>query len=458
MRPHPIFVLLLVISPCPLAFADETPRATAAGGRQELVVTNQNLALVIESRAVSLPAGAVELLWDAAPASARTETWSLTNASEAGVRWLGLTSPLPGQGAAETEWLAGLVGKRVRIQRPNGEAVGGDVLAVHGPTPAQVLFREGGDLVYGEPDARISIAADAARPAGLTLKLESERAGNRTLTSRYLVADVTWGASYALSLAPDEKRGRLEGSFVLDNRSGAEFVPARLRLLAGTLRTAAAPPVPMPMAARAQVFETVAVSESISESRVYEVKSPPRLASGRTTFPLASDADVAVEKRYLARSTYWFGAMEESQRLPVAVQYRVETKPLARALPAGIVRVYAEGGTVFTGEDRIEHTPERTDIEIESSEAFDLSARRRQVSFQQSSQRESESAYEVVITSRKKEPATVLVREQFPGDWTVVESSVPPRKLGAYTAEFAVPVPAGGEAKLTYRVRVRTRG
>ncbi|HEX9688065.1 MAG TPA: hypothetical protein VGB47_03225, partial [Thermoanaerobaculia bacterium] len=67
MRPHPIFVLLLVISPGPLAFADETPRATAAGGRQELVVTNQNLALVIESRAVSLPAGAVELLWDAAP-------------------------------------------------------------------------------------------------------------------------------------------------------------------------------------------------------------------------------------------------------------------------------------------------------------------------------------------------------------------------------------------------------
>ncbi|HEX9689657.1 MAG TPA: hypothetical protein VGB47_11375 [Thermoanaerobaculia bacterium] len=458
MRLHPIFALLFVLSPGTLAFADEMPRATAASGRQELVVTNQNLALVIESRAVSLPAGAVELLWDAAPASARTETWSLTNASEAGVRWLGLTSPLPGQGAAETEWLAGLVGKRVRIQRPNGEAVGGDVLAVHGPTPAQVLFREGGDLVYGEPDARISIAADAARPAGLTLKLESERAGNRTLTSRYLVADVTWGASYALSLAPDEKRGRLEGSFVLDNRSGAEFVPARLRLLAGTLRTAAAPPVPMPMAARAQVFETVAVSESISESRVYEVKSPPRLASGRTTFPLASDADVAVEKRYLARSTYWFGAMEESQRLPVAVQYRVETKPLARALPAGIVRVYAEGGTVFTGEDRVEHTPERTDIEIESSEAFDLSARRRQVSFQQSSQRESESAYEVVITSRKKEPATVLVREQFPGDWTVVESSVPPRKLGAYTAEFAVPVPAGGEAKLTYRVRVRTRG
>jgi hypothetical protein len=150
--------------------------------------------------------------------------------------------------------------------------------------------------------------------------------------------------------------------------------------------------------------------------------------------------------------------MEESQRVAVGVQYRVETKPLARALPAGVVRVYAEGGTVFNGEDRIEHTPERTDIEIESSEAFDLTARRRQVSFQQLSQRETESAYEVVITSRKKDGVTVLVREQFPGDWTVVESSVPVRKLAAYTAEFPVSVPAGGEARLTYRVRVRMRG
>src|SRR5512143_3048225 len=80
--------------------------------RQEVVVTNQNLALVTESRAIPLPAGRTEVAWDGAPASARTETWSVTNADEAGVKWLGLTSPLPGQTATGTEWLAGLVGKR----------------------------------------------------------------------------------------------------------------------------------------------------------------------------------------------------------------------------------------------------------------------------------------------------------------------------------------------------------
>ncbi len=457
------FVLASLLS-ANLVARGQTPSAPAPAARQQdLVVTNQNLALVVESRTLAIPAGRSDLLWEGAPASARTETWSIVNANEAGVRWLGLTAPLPGQ-VGGTEWLAGLVGRRVRIQRRDGAAVEGEVLAVHGPTPAQVLFREGSELVYGEPDARISLATDgggAGRPSGVVLKLESDRAGSRNLTSRYLVGDVTWEANYALSLAPDEKRARLEGFFVVDNRSGAEFAPSRLRLLAGTLRVVSAPPIPGPMVMRAQsvVAEGVQMKGAeLSESRIYDVGSPPRLAAGRTTFPLASGVDVAVEKRYVARTAYWFGAMEEAQRVPVGVQYRVETKPLARALPAGVVRVYAEGGSVFTGEDRIAHTPERTDIEIESSEAFDLSGERRQVSFQQTSQRETESAYEIVLTSRKKDPVTVLVREQFPGDWTILESSVPARKMGAFTAEFAVPVPAGGEAKLTYRVKVKMRG
>lgn len=442
--------------------AQEAPRAVTTPARQELVVTNQNLAVVVESRTVTLPAGATTLLWDGAPASARTETWSVTNAREAGVRWLGLVSPFPGQGAGEAEWLAGLVGKRVHVRRANGETAEAEVVAVYGPTPAQVLFRQGGELVYGEPDARISIATDRGAPeraTGIRLKLESERAGSRTLTSRYLVSDLSWEAAYALSLAPDEKRGRLEGFFLVDNRSGAEFVPTRLRLLAGTLKAATQPTAMRAMARmESQAMDTVAQSAELSESRIYEVATPPRLPGGRTTFPLAAGADVAVGKRYVARTNYWMGQMEESQRIPVAVQYRVETKALERALPAGVVRVYAEDGNVFTGEDRIEHTAERTDIEIETSETFDLSARRRQVSFQQTSRTESESSYEVVITSRKKEPVTVLVRESFPGDWTVIESSVPAKKLSAFTAEFAVPVPAGGEGKLTYRVRVRMRG
>ncbi len=464
MTHRPLIISLAAAVSGLVLSAQEAPRAVTAPARQELVVTNQNLAVVVESRTVTLPTGPTTLRWHGAPASARTETWSVTNAREAGVRWLGLISPFAGQGGGDGEWLAGLVGKRVRVRRVNGEMAEADVVAVYGPTPAQVLFREGGELVYGEPDARISIATDQSAPeraTGITLKLESERAGSRTLTSRYLVSDLSWEAAYALALSPDEKRGRLEGWFIVDNRSGGEFVPTRLRLLAGTLRAASPPSGPRNMMARMEsqaAMDTSATSAELSESRIYEVPSPPRLPGGRTTFPLTAGSEVAVGKRYVARTQYWMGQMEESQRIPVAVQYRVETKALERTLPAGVVRVYAEDGNVFTGEDRIEHTAEKTDIEIETSETFDLSARRRQVSFQQVSRTESESSYEVVITSRKKDAVTVLVRESFPGDWTVIESSVPAKKLGAFTAEFAVPVPAGGDGKLTYKVRVRIRG
>jgi hypothetical protein len=456
-RSHLLLASALLLS-APGAGSSQAPAAAETGAtvRQEIVVTNQNLAVVVETRRAELPSGEVSLAWAGVASSARTETWSLTNALEAGVRWRGLLGPLAAGNA-----LADLVGRRVRIERPGGGSADAEVVSVSGGTSDQVLFREGNDLVYGEPGARLVLpgaAGTAARAGSVILTLSSQRAGARDLTSRYLVSDIDWEANYALVLERDERSARLEGWFTLDNRSGADFAPARLRLLAGTLRVAPSAPAPKAMRAVAEsvaVYGGVVASEAASESRMYEVPSPARLAEGRTTFPLAENAEVPIEKRYVARTSYWVGENVESQTVPVSVVYSVGAKKLEAALPAGVVRVYTDGGTVFGGEDRIGHTPERTDFELEVSEAFDLRAKSRQTAFTQTGPRESEAAWEVVLTSRKKETATVLVQETFPGDWTVLESSVPAARKSARLAEFAVAVPAGGEAKLTYRVRVK---
>ncbi|MGH9316712.1 MAG: DUF4139 domain-containing protein [Thermoanaerobaculia bacterium] len=425
--------------------------------RQELVLTNQNLALVSETRRSNLPAGEVLLSRSGVASSARTETWSLTNAREAKVRWRGLTSALPSESRS---WLTGLEGKRIRIERPaGGGSTEAEVVAVFGDDPEHVLLREGADLVYGEPGARLVLPGGtpgAARLGRVRLKLESEWAGPREITSRYLVGEINWEADYALTLAPDERSGRLEGWFQIENRSGAEFAPTRLRLLAGVLRASTGPRTPATALRYAAAEVAVEPSVPVSESRMYELASPGSLAQGRTTFPLAASVEVPVEKRYLVRTTYGLGENAESQSLPVEVVYHVGAKTIEAALPAGTVRIYAGADSVFTGEDRIAHTPEKTDFEIETSEAFDLTARRRQSSFQQLSPRKTESGFETTITSRKKEAATVIVRENFPGDWTLIQSSIPGSRRSARVVEFAVPVPAGGQAELTYRVRVRT--
>ncbi len=446
-------LVLLVVPAAGHARAAENETAAGAAVRQELVVTNQNLAVVLETRRADLPSGAVSLSWTNLPASARTETWSVTNGREAGVRLLGLTAPFPTGNP-----LSDLVGRRVRVERPGGGSAEAEVVSVGGATPDQVLFREGADLVYGEPGARLVVPGageDATRAGRVVLRLESGRSGAREIAARYLVGDIGWQANYALTLAADEKSGRLEGWFTVDNRAGAAFAPTRLRLLAGTLRTAAAPKPAFRGAESMAVAQSVAVSEAASESRVYEIPGPARLPEGRTTFSLAADAEVPIAKSYVARGSYWFGEQAESQTIPVGVIYKVGAKNLAAALPAGVVRVYTEGGTLFGGEDSIAHTPEKTDFEIETSEAFDLTAKRRQTSFTQVGPRETESAWEVTLASRKKEPVTILVRDTFPGDWKLVESSVPATKTSARVLEFAVPVPAGAETKLTYRVRVR---
>src|SRR5258706_7748287 len=66
-----------------------------------------------------------------------------------------------------------------------------------------------------------------------------------------------------------------------------------------------------------------------------------------------------------------------------------------------------------------------------------------------------ESAYEIVLRNAKKEPATVIVREPVPGEWTMLEQSAPHAKVAAGTAEWRVPVPAEGTTTLRYRVLVR---
>jgi hypothetical protein len=103
---------------------------------------------------------------------------------------------------------------------------------------------------------------------------------------------------------------------------------------------------------------------------------------------------------------------------------------------------------------------------VRAGEAFDVTAERVLTDYQQESvpparrglpatQRVT-AGFRVTLTNAKPVAVTVDVRETRAGTWQVVTSSVPAEKLSATEVRFKVPVPAGGEATLTYTVQVES--
>ena len=66
------------------------------------------------------------------------------------------------------------------------------------------------------------------------------------------------------------------------------------------------------------------------------------------------------------------------------------------------------------------------------------------------------ASYKVTVSNAKLAAVTVDVREARFGVWRVTESSVPAEKLSATEVRFRIPVPAGGEATLTYTVQAES--
>jgi len=109
----------------------------------------------------------------------------------------------------------------------------------------------------------------------------------------------------------------------------------------------------------------------------------------------------------------------------------------------------------------MDHTPAGENVRLSAGTAFDLRARRVQTSYV--TRRDSTRAgwrtqatadYRITLRNATDSATTVDVQEERAGEWSVLQSSVPPEKLSSTITRFRVKVPAKGEATLTYRVRV----
>jgi hypothetical protein len=447
----------------------ETPVGADKQTAIAVTIYNNDLALVRDSRTVTLTQGENDVAFIEVSAGIRPETALLT----------GRGTPLD---IVEQNFdfdlltpqklLEKSVGETIRVVRTNPET-GVDstedatVLSV---AEGQVVLKIG-DRIEVTPPGRLVYSAVPAnlrdRPT-LVVKLASQQAGDVPVDLSYLTRGLSWSADYVAELSPDEKTLNLNGWVTLTNMSGIAYNDAKLQLVAGEVNQyQPQPPMPLAeMAAADGMRREKMQSEAAFEYHLYSLDRPTTLKENQTKqVALLAAEQVPVEKKYVLVNVAQLGGnygakVGETERVNAEVRVRLkndEASHLGLPLPMGVVRVYkadSDGDAIFVGEDHIKHTPKNEEVDLMLGRAFDVTARGKQVDYKRIADNVYENSYEIEVKNAKKEPVTVTLREFVPGDWEMLQESVKHEKVDASTAEWQLNVPAEGSAKLTYKVRI----
>jgi hypothetical protein len=338
------------------------------------------------------------------------------------------------------------------------------------------VWEIGGKIVVNPPYSRMifpNVPENLIAKPTLVWQIGAPAAGKRRVEASYITGGMQWSADYVLSLDPAEERGGLQGWVTINNNSGASYKDAKLKLVAGDVHQARQirpQPASRGVVAEMAMAKDQAFSEEgLFEYHLYTLDRPSTIKNAQTKqIQLLQSEGIRIAKDYVLNGgtqyfqSVWSGPpAKEKVAVFISFKNSEATPGLGQPLPKGIVRVFKKdrsGSPQLIGEDNIDHTPRNEDVKLELGNAFDIVAERRQTDFRHLTARPGtvyESAHEIKIRNQKDTPVTVRVVEPLGGEWTMIETSHPNTKTAAFESQWQVPVAAGGETILTYRVRVR---
>lgn len=475
-RPGGLALGLLLLSGCQAAPVAPRPAIAArhlldtsaaaivsvpAAARRDLALTiyNGNTALVQDVRRATLTAGTMHLRFEDVPAGVDAGTVSL-GVSGAENPFTVLEQTVNQDLISPQKLLDAYVGKTVQIRLPaEGSEPARTVEATLVSTQGGNVFQIG-DQIYLQPPGTVILpglpAGLSARPS-LDWLLDVGQPGARTLEARYLTSGLSWQADYTLTLDADGQGATLAAFATIRNDSGQAWPGARIGLVAGNLNRAA--PRPVPLAAPAAFASGSGFSEApVGDYHAYALNRRATLASGQTTqLPLVDQRTIRLTRRYVFDSRFEAGDRPREVAIEVVFD-NTAVAGLGLPLPAGRLHAYApasENGALL-GEAAIEHTPVGGRVRATIGRAFDLTGTRTLVATTQPDAKTRDEQVRVVLANATAKDATIEVVEHPFGDWQVVTSSLPGTRVSASELRFSVPVPAHGQATLTYTIRTKT--
>ena len=440
--------------------------AQAQQAAVDLTVYNDNLALVKEQRSFQLETGVNQVAVTDVPSRIIPESVHFRSLDD------------PQAVVLEQNYEYDIVGSQKLLQKYVDEPI--VVVTEDGTRHAGTLLNGDQDIILQTEEGGVEVIkydqvrqfSFPALPEGLitkpTLKwlVDASKAGKHQVELAYLTDGISWQANYVLVLAKDSQSLDLDGWITLDNRSGATYQDARLKLVAGSVHRAT--PAPMPRvymeAAAGKAMPTPQVEQrEFAEYHLYEIPRPVTIKDQQTKqIQFLTVQEVPAQKIFVFDS-YQVPVMRgnEDTFTNVSVKVRFDTgkEGVDAQLPAGIIRMYQpdeDGSPLFIGEDRIDHTPKGEKVTLTVGEAFDLVGKRVQTDMKRLGDDAWRESYEITLRNHKENEDVIIhvVEHLAPGmNWEITKASPETfQQLDSHTIEWAVEVPAQGEATVSYTV------
>jgi len=447
------------------------PLTSTLKDQQDVAITiyNSNIGLVKDTRLIDLKPGIHELKFmDVAgkidPTTVHIK--SLINGSSLNVLEQNYEYDL----LSPQKLLEKYVGQKVQLATFNNETkkeeiVEATLLSTQGGNIFQI-----GDKIHIGHYGRIllsKIPENLISQPTLVWMLENRLPRTQKVEASYLTSGINWKADYVTVLNKSDTLGDLTGWVTIDNRSGATYQNALLKLVAGDIHRVQGEmrmDYARPMAAAKEASQQFK-EESFFEYHLYTLDRRTTIKDNQTKQMSLLDANqVPVKKLFIfsGHPQYYYSRYDQrtnKQKVGVFLELENTKKNnLGMPLPKGTIRVYKEdkdGNLQFVGEDRIDHTPKDEKFKIKIGEAFDVVGEKIQTEYKHLGYNLYEVAFEVSLRNHKKEDIKVLVEEPIPGDWEMLSNTHSYEKLSANLIRFNVPVAKDQEVKVKYRIRFK---
>ncbi len=342
------------------------------------------------------------------------------------------------------------------------------------------IIKMGDQMQFSLPGKPLfpSLGDDSILRPTLTWQLNSA-VGEGTAQLSYLSAGFTWKADYNLIVTKEQSSlADLNGWVTLTNNSGTKFEDAKVQLLAGDVNKvkevayAEMPEVRMQKSMASADRAPQVTQKELDSYHLYSVARPVTLNDKETKQVqfLTSDK-VSAQKSFVyepQRGARFYGqkvtnaGKRDGFPKDVSIYWTFsnnEENGLGIPMPKGKIRLYQkteDNQLEFLGDNVLDHTPQKEEVEFYTGNAFDLIGERRVVNFDYNKLNSTiKETIEIKLRNRSKEIATIQAIESMHRwtKWYMEEKSHDYEKLDAHSARFTVTLDPDKEAVITYTIK-----